>query len=963
MKKIFVILFLFQLSNLAASAQSTILKGNIIDEKKQAIVGATIAAIMPNDKDIIAGTVSDIDGNFTLSISTIKRFSIRITYIGYKPFRKTIFAKDSIINLGTIALEDDGTLLKQVNITELQTRVKQKGDTTEINANAFKTNPDATSEDLVNKMPGITSQNGQIQAHGETVKQVLVDGKPFFGDDPATTLKNLPSDAIDKIQIFDKKSDQSVFTGFDDGNTSKSINVITKQNFRNGTFGKVYGGFGLDLNNAGVYKSGVVINKFKGQRRITLLMQSNNINEQNFAMEDLMGVMGGGGGGMMGMMNRGGRGMGGNGGGGGGNDPSNFMVNGQSGITTTHAAGLNYSDKWGKKTEATASYFFNYSDNKNETDLLRQYLSSKTSNLNYSQNSFTETKNQNHRFNFRLESKIDSMNSIVFAPKISIQKNNTLSTLSGMNKNSEGTLLSNTSTYNNADKTALNLSSNILWRHSFHKKYRTLSVNFTPGYNSQIGTTHYNSYTKDTLQNADSLKQLIDLNKKGYNNNTTIIYTEPIDSAQSILFSYSNTFNVNDSKKYSNNFSSTKNDYNILDTILSNVFNSLYLTHSVGAGYNLKYKKINLTAGSYYQWAELTNKQAFPSNYTLHKQFNSLLPNVMLMYKISNEKMLRVFYRTSNTSPTVDQLQEVYNVTNPLQISTGNTDLKQDYSHNLVMRFANMNAKKNTSFFAMIGGTVTDNYIGNSTSIAHKNTLLDNGVMLAQGGSLVKPINLNGYYNARTFIVYGRPIKKIKSNYNINFSANYTQTPSLVNGLKNNSTTPNASLGLGLSSSTNPKFDYNISSSTSYNISKNSLQTNLNQTYVSQTSRLKLTVMPYKGLVITSDVTHQYYNGLSSNFNQNYVLLNAGIGYKFLKHQSADLRLIAFDLLNQNTAISRNITETYIEDSKTKVLQRYFMLVFTYTFKTFKGKTPGSENNWMMHQPPPGGMPPPGGRF
>jgi hypothetical protein len=212
--------------------------------------------------------------------------------------------------------------------------------------------------------------------------------------------------------------------------------------------------------------------------------------------------------------------------------------------------------------------------------------------------------------------------------------------------------------------------------------------------------------------------------------------------------------------------------------------------------------------------------------------------------------------------------------------------------------------------------------------------------------------------------VYGHPIKKIKSNYNLNLSANYTQTPSIINTAINYSTTPSVAIGLGLSSSTNPKFDYNLSSNSAYNISKNTLQANLNQTYLSQTSRLKINLMPYKGLVITTDITHQYYNGLSSSFNQNYVLLNAGLGYKFMKKQAADLRIIAFDLLNQNTSISRSITETYIEDSKTKVLRRYFMLVFTYTFKNFGGKTPGQDemkNHWMM--PPPGGAPPPGGRF
>ncbi|MEY2829429.1 MAG: hypothetical protein RIQ33_1287, partial [Bacteroidota bacterium] len=667
----------FCCSIFASIAQSTMLSGKLNDTKQQPIIGATVVVYQPNGKDIAAGTTSDDNGNFVLQVPQSVWLNLKITSVGFTEYSKPILTKDAEIKLGIIILQENSKTLKQVNITELQTRVKQKGDTTEMNANAFKTNVDATSEDLVNKMPGITSQNGQIQAHGETVKQVLVDGKPFFGDDPATTLKNLPADVVDKIQVFDKKSDQTVFTGFDDGNTSKAINVITKSQFRNGTFGKVYGGGGLDINNSGVYKAGAVINKFKGQRRLTLLFQSNNINEQNFAMEDLMGVMSGGGGmgrGMMGMGGGRGMGMGGNGGGGGGNDPSNFMVNGQSGITTTHAVGLNYSDKWGKKTEVSSSYFFNYSDNKNVSDVLRQYLAAKSSGLNYSQSSFAETKNQNHRFNFRIESKLDSMNSIVIQPKFSIQKNNSLTTVDGLTKNAEGIGLNATSTYNKVDKTAFNTSTNLLWRHSFHKKYRTLSVNFTPSYNSQVGTTHYNSFTKDTLQNADSLKQLIDANKKGFNNTTTLIFTEPIDSAQSLLFSYAHSFNINASKKYSNDFVPTKNDYSFLDTTLSNVFNSFYQTHSFGSGYNLKYKKMNLTAGAYYQWAELKNKQTFPADYNLRKEFNSVLPNVMMMYKISNEKMLRVFYRTSNTSPSIDQLQQVYNVSNPLQISTGNTD-------------------------------------------------------------------------------------------------------------------------------------------------------------------------------------------------------------------------------------------------------------------------------------------------
>ena len=208
---------------------------------------------------------------------------------------------------------------ESMSAVEIKTQaVLVKGDTTEINANNFKVNPDATAEDLVGKMPGVSSSNGQIQAQGETVKKVLVDGKPFFGEDPNAALKNLPAEVVGKIQIYDAKSDQSLFSGIDDGNTTKTMNIITKSQFRNGLFGRGFAGIGQSIEGTGdqtKYKGGITINSFKGIRRLTFLSQINNINEQNFSFEDLMGSTGGAGnrgGGMGGMGgNRGGMGGGG----------------------------------------------------------------------------------------------------------------------------------------------------------------------------------------------------------------------------------------------------------------------------------------------------------------------------------------------------------------------------------------------------------------------------------------------------------------------------------------------------------------------------------------------------------------------------------------------------------------------------------------------------------------------------
>ena len=292
------------------------------------------------------------------------------SYVNWKPTRS---AEGPSLNI-----EDPFVLLKlkdRMQGVEIKTNaIVQKGDTSEMNAANYKVNPDATAEDLVRKMPGVTSSNGQVQAQGEQVKKVLVDGKPFFGDDPNTALKNLPAEVISKIQIYDGRSDQSAFTGFDDGNTTKTMNIITKMGFKNGLFGKAFGGYGRSFDGTGdinKYKAGINLNYFSGDRRFTLLSQMNNINEQNFSIEDIMGSMGGG--------SRGGRGGGGGmfgGAGGGMGGASQFFVGSQNGITSTAAIGFSYSDKLGKKktVDFSASYFLNNTDNDNSTSTNRIFV-------------------------------------------------------------------------------------------------------------------------------------------------------------------------------------------------------------------------------------------------------------------------------------------------------------------------------------------------------------------------------------------------------------------------------------------------------------------------------------------------------------------------------------------------------------------------------------------------------------
>ncbi|EDO25737.1 predicted protein, partial [Nematostella vectensis] len=387
--------------------------------------------------------------------------------------------------------------LQDVIVKTKQRRVEIMGDTTQVNADAYKVNRDATTEDLLTKMPGVTTTGGTLKVNGEDVKEVLVDGKPFFGSDPNAAIKNLPAEVIDKIQVFNKQSDQSQFTGFDDGNSQKAINIITKAGKNNGQFGKVYGGYGTDNR----YSAGGNINIFNGDQRISIIGLSNNINQQNFSNEDLLGVMS-----ASGNQGRGGP-RGGRGGGApprrpsSGTDISDFMVGSQNGITQSNSIGINYSDNWDKKVKASGSYFYNSTNNNNETNLNREYILSDTS-LMYNEESVTESKNQNHRLNMRIEYDIDSYNSLIISPRISIQNNNTSSLLDGYSFYTSDVIDSRTENNTGADKLGYNLSNDLLYRHKFKKQGRTLSVMARTQVNNSDGDG--STYSLNTYSNSNN---------------------------------------------------------------------------------------------------------------------------------------------------------------------------------------------------------------------------------------------------------------------------------------------------------------------------------------------------------------------------------------------------------------------------------------------------------------------------
>ena len=929
-----ILLFFFLSSSLFA--QEFTLKGIVVDDQNQPLIGTNVALLKAGQ--VLHGASTGVDGNFKVEGLKSGRYLLEISFLSYETIRKPIKIADQDLDLGQVKMESSNVNLGEVEVVEKTVMATQEGDTTSYNAKAFKTMPDANAQDLIEKMPGVVIENGKVQAQGEDVKEVLVDGRPFFGNDPTAALKNLPAEVVDKIQVFDQRSDQANFTGFDDGQTNKTINIVTKSNMRAGQFGKITGGYGTENR----YKLGGNFSIFDGDRRISFIGMSNNINEQNFATEDLLGVVSSGGGRIRGSA-RGGRGgsRGSRGGGrsrrGGGSSVSDFLIPQQGGVAATNAIGINYSDKWGEKMDISGSYFFNQSNNVTEEILDRTFVDVGDELETYFEISDSETDNFNHRLNFRIEYKIDSANSIIMRPRVSWQRNEGSSNTFGQS-NLGANLLSETNNIFTSNLKGTNFSNNLLFRHRFAKARRTFSVNVSSGYNTKNGDNFLdseNQYFNGRLT-TEEIDQISDLDNVGWNIGTSFNYTEPIGKNSMLMMTYRYNRQEEEADKATFDYSEDAGNYTDQNDLLTNIFSNSYITNQLGAGYNWRKGRTMIMARANFQIAELDSDQQYPITDQVNQKFYNVLPFIMFRNRVSRSENLSIFYRTNTSSPSATQLQNVLDNTNPLQLSVGNPDLSQSYQHSLFARYQKTNTEKSTVFYAYVSGSITQDHISNATYLADSDHPIFADYQVQRGAQLTTPVNLDGYWNLRSFITYGLPLKGIKSNLNIDLSANYNRAPGLINDETNFSNNTTLGVGLTLSSNISEHVDFTISSRSSHNNVVNTLQTESNTTYFSQNSRVRLGwIFGQTGIIFRTTIAHQFYDGLSEEFDDSYFLWSASLGKKLFKNRLGEIALSAFDILKQNQNLTRNVTEIYIEDLQTQALQQYFMLNFTYNFRNF----------------------------
>lgn len=915
-------MFLFPLITFGQSR----VQGRVVDSTDQRGLQGANLLLMVGDSVIDRRSTTE-EGKFQLKQVPAGSYRLRVNFLGYKTRDLTLTLSDrETAPTLTIPLIPEYRALEEVAVIGAPPVAVMKGDTTEFDASAFSTEPYADADALIMQIPGVEiDENGQVKAQGEDVQRIIVDGKEFFSTDPRIALKTLPADIIAKIQVIDERSEQAQFTGFDDGQRRKVINIVTRPDRRRGYFGRAAGGYG----DRERYNAGANINIFNGDRRLTVFGVSNNVNQADFSMASIAGGEEQGSG-------RGGRGGRMQGPGGGGR-----------GVNLTNSLSLNFNDEWlNERLDVNANYSFNSTDNTTNSITRREYLIGANANQFSTQQQTAGSINNSHRANMRIRFDIDSNQRIDFRPTFSFQQNNRHSTSDNRTILATADPVNAAARLNDNENRNVSLGGNLDYRLRFGKPGRTLSLSVDGNYNSNNGLAL--TYALNEFFNGPITERVDTVSNQslsdGYGSGITgrLAFTEPLGKISHVQANYSLRNTASYSNRETFEFLSETGQLGELDRRLSNEFRNDYVYHQAGVSYQIgRRDTFRFEVGVDFQDARLRNNRTFPDVIALGSHFRSYLPNAQFTYHFSRDRRLEFSYRAATNAPAIGQLQDVINNQNPLNIRTGNASLKQEYGHQFTVRLNHVNRESGSNFSADLRTEFTNNRIVNSTYIASADTLVAPDVMLGAGGQFSRPENVNGYYSVRANATYGTPIKPWKINLNLSTSLYHNHDVGLLNNLPTYSNSFGASQRIGLNSRFGPHLVVGLSYVGSFSVVQSTTNSGTNYNYYNQVIRNDFAYTFWKGIRIASSIYYNYNRGLSAGYDPHFILWNASLGKKLFKKEEGEITLSAFDLLQKNTSINRSFSERYIQDSQTNALQRYFLLGFTYNLRNFGGARGG----------------------
>lgn len=953
-KSLLTALSLLLITHLSAQSVS----GMVQDSKTGEPMERVLIVILEQKKTVpVATTYTNGKGQFSFENLKFKdqEFTLTTKMVGYTEFQEIYKTSQFPLKIN-IKLDPTASQLKEVDIEGTRARVTIKDDTVSYDAKAFKTHKDANVEDLVTKMPGITREGGEVKAYGEKVQKVLVDGQEFFGEDANIALKNLPAETVDKVEIFDAMSDRNAFTGFNDGNTTKTMNLKTKPGMNKGNFGKGYAGYGT----TGRYQLGGNYNYYNGSKRISMLGMANNINNLNFSTSEIVGAMTGssnmggvGGANMMRGMSFG-MSVSGAGGrrGGFGGPMSNFTVSNRDGINDAYSFGMNYNDKWGKNKNTTVnmSYFGNRTDNTMLGQTNQRNLLDTLNTLTTNQNEGNTDANFKHRFSSRIDGKLDHKNSYIWTNKLNFGDNNGVyrTEVNNFFELSGGSLknINQTSTISRS----VDFNTNFLYKYAFNRKGRTFSLNSIVDVNSQKGNSLQNINTeRGGLTNIFGLDYVTNQWTSTFTNILT--YTEPSGKYGQWLINYSPSFTNRRNDREVSTFNNANPSPLLADSLSNNFTNNLFYNIG-GLSYRLQYSKWRIMFGSNVQNINFQGQERYPGNSRLERNFFGVLPYFNIQFNSSPMNRLRLTYNTNMNVPSISQIQPVLDLSNPVSIYRGNENLTNEYSHNLFFHYMKPNIVKGTFLIFVSNLNYTSNRISSYSYTAVNDTTIDN-IGLRRGITYNKNVNMDHAFTGFLFANYTLPIKPLKSNFSINGNYTYSQNPSTIN-LRENMTRSNMfSIGSMLSSNVSPDVDFSLSYNPKYFINTFSLEGLPNNNYWIHTVANNIRLTLFKNFVWSYDFSYNYNSQIDAAINQHVFLMGSSLAFKFLKNRQLEAKISIFDLLNQNQNISRTITNNAIIDSRVNAMNRYGMFTLTYSIKKFQGSDPDKKAGGFMQMMTP----------
>ncbi|PZP48937.1 MAG: TonB-dependent receptor, partial [Pseudopedobacter saltans] len=865
-------------------------KGHLQDSISGGMSNAVVAALRAKDSIMVKFTRSDKDGNFNLNLKDSGKYVFLITYPNYGDLVLEQVIDQPTHDFGNENMITKAKLLEGVIVKQTVAAVRMRGDTTEFVADSFRVQPNATVEDLLKKFPGIqVDKNGNIKAQGQTVKKVLVDGEEFFGDDPTLVTKNLRADMVDKVQLYDKGSEQAAFTGIDDGQKEKTLNIKLKEDKKKGLFGKLVAGGGTK----GFHESSAMVNKFQKKEKIAAFgIVSNtgkiglNWQENDQFSPSSMTTMLGDDGNVQSFTIM-------------GNDDSWSGQYDGRGIPLGQTAGLHYNNKWNdSKQSLNANYkmaqlFVNgntFSTTQMNLPSTVQYSTSKSDFKNRS---------MRNKLDGAFDMDIDSTLSA------SVRSSGQLKHTETNEHYLDTTFRSNYALLNSSDRTLKNNSDNntfsasVLLRKKFKKKGRTLSVLFMEDLSNinSSGSLYSRNKTYDSATQQvtkDTITDQLKLNTIRNNNlNLRFVYTEPLSKVSSLFFNYGLIINNSHSNKRSLN-KGDDGDYTKLDSTYSNEYQYDQTTHKAGLGYNFSQKKIKFNVGANIMVIHYNQKNEY-TGVERGRSFINWNPNARFTYSFTQQRNFRFYYSGNTYQPSIDQMQPLPNNNDNFNVYIGNANLKPSFSNSFTLSYGDYKVLTSSGFNVWINGGNTQNQI--TTNVMTDST----------GKNTYQYVNVNGNGRLNVYTDIYFKSKKWDLNYGLSPEISWNRNVNFSNSDRNVSNAYSYNLGLYLSKYKDSAYEVSLNVTPNYNVNKASLQPELNNNFWGLNASPSVTFFVPKKFELHADLDYMYQDKTPTFSRISRALVNAYIGRKFLPGDKLMIKISGFDLFNKNIGQNRQM--------------------------------------------------------